>query len=121
VRFLVDESTDARLVGFVADRGHDGIFIVQSHGLGLSDSRILSIARESDRIVITDDRDFGDLVYRQRQPHAGVVYFRLRDRVWEFRMERMAYVLDRHAAELNERKFLVVTDLQVRIGPPPAR
>jgi len=119
VKFLVDESADARLVAYLNSQGHDAIFIAQSHRPGLSDPQILAIARDEGRVLITDDRDFGELVYRDQLPHSGVIYFRLKDTLWATKLARLAYVLQHHLHQLD--KFLVVTDSRVRPGPPPTR
>jgi predicted nuclease of predicted toxin-antitoxin system len=76
VRFLLDQSTDARLIPHLKARGHDTTRIAIEHLSGLPDARVLEIAYAERRILITDDRDFGALVFLLGQPHAGVIYFR---------------------------------------------
>src|SRR5581483_6100263 len=44
---------------------------------GLPDTQVLAIAYPEGRVPITDDRDVGELVFRHRQPHAGVIFLRL--------------------------------------------
>jgi predicted nuclease of predicted toxin-antitoxin system len=119
MKFLIDESADARLASYLSSQGHDAIFVAQSHGPGLSDERIFAIAHEEGRILITDDRDFGELVFRFRQPHSGVIYFRLRDTLWATKLSRLTFVLEHHERDLDE--FLVVTESRVRSGAPPWR
>ena len=117
MKFVVDESADARIAVFLTSIGHDAFFIAERYGPGLPDERILAIARDEGRIVVTDDRDFAELVYRHGQAHSGVIYFRLRDTLWSTRRDRLSAVLEHHAHQLDQ--FLVVTDSRVRIGPPP--
>lgn len=83
----------------------------------MPDHQILAVAHDEERIVITDDRDFAELVYRRGQSHSGVLYFRLRDTLWSTRQARLDYVLEHYAGRLDQ--FLVVTDSRVRPGPPP--
>lgn len=115
MRFLVDESADARLVEALRALGHDAVFIVHSHGPGLSDTEILAIAHAEQRILITDDRDFGDLVFNQGQPHSGVLYFRLATTDLPTKIERLTYALANHAEQLD--RFVVVTLRRVRVRP----
>jgi predicted nuclease of predicted toxin-antitoxin system len=43
----------------------------------MSDTDILAWAVQDQRLVVTMDKDFGDLVYLSRQPHAGILLLRL--------------------------------------------
>ena len=117
MKFIVDESSDARIASYLTSQGHDAIFVAARFGPGLADDRILSIAHSEDRIIVTDDRDFAELVYRDGLPHRGVIYFRLKDTLWDTRLARLRAILDHHAHQLDH--FLVVTDSRVRPGPPP--
>ncbi len=65
MKFLLDQSTDARLLPYLRDLGHDATRIGSDYPSGLSDEEVLAIAREEGRILITDDRDFGELIYIQ--------------------------------------------------------
>jgi predicted nuclease of predicted toxin-antitoxin system len=66
------------------------------------------------RILITDDRDFGELVFRLRQPHSDVIYLRLGEEVdLATKTSRLSYVLTHYADQLDQ--FLVVTPHRVRI------
>ena len=78
MRSVVDESTDARLVPHLIGLGHDATLISRSHHPGLPDEDVLAVALSEGRILLTDDRDFGELVFRLRLPNTGVIYFRLR-------------------------------------------
>ena len=80
----------------------------------MSDADVLALAVSEDRILITADHDFGDLVVRQRLPHRGVILFRLGDYaeldVW---LERVDHVLTNYASQLD--KLIVVTRRRVRV------
>ena len=76
-------------------------------------SQVLAIAYAEQRILITNDRDFGELVFRLRQPHAGVVLFRLGDYAeLATKIERLAYILTHHSDHLDQ--FLVVIERAFR-------
>ncbi len=114
MRFLLDESADARLAAHLEARGHDAQFVALHHRPGLPDPEVLAIAHREGRILITDDRDFGELVFRHRQPHAGVIYFRLETTKLAARTARLDDVLTTHRDQLD--RFLVVTELTVRVA-----
>ena len=118
MRFLLDQSTDARLIPFLRAHGHDATRIGSEYPAGLTDQTVLARAHTEQRILITDDRDFGELVFRLRQPHSGVIYLRLGDEAdLATKTERIAYVLTHYADRLDQ--FLVVTAHRVRIRPHP--
>jgi predicted nuclease of predicted toxin-antitoxin system len=113
MKFLLDQSADARLVAWLTDRGHNAIRIGRDYAPGLADEEVLEIARRERRILITDDRDFGDLVFRHLTPHSGVIYLRLASFSFAFTTARLEYVLTNYADRLDQ--FLVVTPASVRV------
>ena len=113
MRFLVDASSDARIVGHLRSQGHDVTRIGADHPGNLQDRAVLAVAVAEQRILITDDRDFGELVFVHRQPHTGVIYFRLNTTLFVVRRERLEYVLATHGDELDQ--FLIVTEHAVRV------
>jgi len=77
-RYLANENFPAEIVRHLRRRGDD-VFYAAEQMAGASDIELLRKALADDRIVLTFDRDFGELVFRHRQPAAsGVVLFRLR-------------------------------------------
>src|SRR5215217_466433 len=97
MRVLIDASSDARFVTHLRSLGHDGTRVGTDYDARLEDAEILSIAHRERRLLITDDRDFGDLVYRRRQLHAGVIYLRLGTTVFSVRRDRVDRILASHA------------------------
>lgn len=113
MRFLVDESADARLAHYLNSLGHDATTVARDYAPALKDSQVLAIAHREGRTLIANDRDFGELVFRLGQPHAGVILFRLGSTDLAAKIGRLNYVLGHHADRLDQ--FLVVTDRLVRI------
>ena len=77
MNFLLDESAEFRLAALLQQHGHYVKAIAHDYPSGLPDRQVLAIAKNEQRILITNDRDFGELIFRQRMPHAGVILFRL--------------------------------------------
>jgi predicted nuclease of predicted toxin-antitoxin system len=113
MRFLVDASSDARLVPHLQALGHDVTRVGTDYPGNLKDIQILAVALREGRVLITDDRDFGELVFRFRQPHAGVIYLRLDTTKLAVRLERIDVVLTDYADQLDQ--FLVVTRDTIRV------
>jgi predicted nuclease of predicted toxin-antitoxin system len=119
VKFTVDESTGQAVVSELRQLGHDVIFI-QEIFPGVDDSRILDIAVNENRIVITNDKDFGELIYRSRLPHAGVLLFRLRDETAANRVRMIRQVLQSCGDKLHGN-FVVASEQKIRIRRSWAR
>lgn len=113
MKFLLDESADSRLASYLTDLGHDVTVIARDYPHALSDQEVLAIAQAEGRILIANDRDFGELIFRQNLPHSGVILFRLRTTALSAKLSRLEYVLAHYADRLNE--FIVVTDQRVRV------
>lgn len=82
---------------------------------GAEDSEVLRKAHAENWILITNDKDFGEKVYRERCAHCGVVLLRLEDERTACKIEALRRLLDSYAARLAGR-FVVVTETRVRFG-----
>jgi predicted nuclease of predicted toxin-antitoxin system len=114
MRFLLDQSAEARIGLFLNSGGHDATRVGRDHPPGLPDEEVLAIAVAESRILITNDRDFGDLIFRQHQPHAGVIYLRFPlDTTATQKIASIERLLVTHANDLD--KYLTVTPRGVRV------
>ncbi|HTN85233.1 MAG TPA: DUF5615 family PIN-like protein, partial [Sorangium sp.] len=81
---------------------------------GLDDTSVLTLAVREDRILITNATDFGERVFRSRQPHRGVVLLRLADERSASKIAALQRLLAHHAADLAGA-FVVVGEASIRI------
>jgi predicted nuclease of predicted toxin-antitoxin system len=79
----------------------------------IKDEQVLAIAQAEGRILITNDTDFGELVFRKRQPHSGVILFRFSDLPLTDKIAALRQLLDEHPERLEE--FVVIAPGSVRI------
>lgn len=115
VKFLVDESTGAQVAEALQTAGYDTVYVGRVMP-GAKDKKILARAYAEGRILVTNDKDFGERVYRSREPHAGVILLRLRKDV----PQRRIAVLRRLIVSVGQGlqgKFTVATESRVRIRP----
>ena len=73
--FLADECCDEGLVNALRADGHDVLYVLAAMR-GATDDVILDRAYSEDRILLTEDKDFGELVYRLGRPARGIVLLR---------------------------------------------
>lgn len=69
--FLADECCDTGLVASLRADGYDVLYISERKP-GLSDDNVLIDAYNEERILLTEDKDFGELVYRLKKPTRGI-------------------------------------------------
>ena len=114
MRFLVDECTGPAVARWLRAQSRE-VFSVYEEARGMADNEILHKAYSEDWILITNDRDFGEKVYREKQPHHGVVFLRLQDERAESKIDAIEKLLDGYEDQLADA-FVVVTETFVRFG-----
>jgi len=117
VRFLLDEGLPFRLAAFLTSEGHDVAACGADYPHALTDRQILAIAYGEQRIALTNDKDFGDLVFRDRLPHAGVILFRLGYVPIDVRVALLRQALLDHADHIDH--FIVISPGGSRVASAP--
>lgn len=114
MKFLLDANVEYRLAHFLASLGHDVKTIAYDYPAYLSNETVLACAVEEQRILITNDRDFGELIFRQHLPHTGMILSRLKNSkdITE-KLHWLEILLHTHKHDLHE--YIVVTQHGVRI------
>jgi len=114
MRFLVDECTGPAVARWLCEQGHE-VFCVYSEARGMGDDNVIQKAVAEDRILITNDKDFGEKVYRERRPHKGVILLRLGNERASGKVDTIQRLLDRYPDRLTGA-FVVVTEARVRFA-----
>lgn len=107
--WLADECVAAPLVARLRDAGHDVLFVAEIAPRA-SDTEVLGLAVEGERLLLTDDKDFGELVFRQHRAVPGVVLVRIDPEQAELKWERLQAAVDQIGEGLFGRYTVVETD-----------
>lgn len=75
MRFLADESCDFTVVRALREAGHD-VTAVAEINPGVDDQNVMALAHSESRILLTEDKDFGQLAYAGDQRTGGIVLIR---------------------------------------------
>jgi predicted nuclease of predicted toxin-antitoxin system len=113
VKFLADECCPAPVVRRLRTAGHDVVFIAEV-GVKASDLEVLDVASRDERILITEDKDFGEHVVRRGMIVPGVILLRLPATRGVDVAERVMQVVE----ELGEQllgKYVVVLRARIRL------
>lgn len=114
MRFLVDECTGLAVARWLREQQHD-LFSVYEEARGMSDEAIIRQALAENRVLIANDKDFGEKVYHEGYLHRGNVLLRLEDERASGKIAAIRRLLDGYGDRIVNR-FVVVTDTQVRLG-----
>lgn len=99
MNLVADENLDKSLVERLRDQGHDVVYVVDLEP-GVDDASVLRLANERGALLVTEDKDFGELVFRQRLIHAGVILVRLAGIAPATKAEIVAKLLAEHGSEM---------------------
>jgi predicted nuclease of predicted toxin-antitoxin system len=115
MKCLADESLDGPIVAWLRSQGHDVIWAAETWS-GESDEFLVEKAYEEKRIVITSDRDFGELVFRRSARSLGIVLLRIRAKT----SQSLLQAFQDHWNTISERvhgHFIVMRQGRIRIRP----
>ena len=104
----------------LADLGHDTLSAVEKTP-GVSDEALLTLAIRERRVLITLDKDFGELVFVRRLPHPCIIRF-VGMKVCDM-VAAMGDLIRQHAGSMQDGVLIVVTSNRVRVrrGLPPSK
>lgn len=116
VAFLTDENVDAPIVVRLRADGHD-VVSVSDLAPGIDDDAVIEVANSQQRILITSDHDFGELVFRLRRTTYGIILLRLHGLPFDRKTGLVSMAIAAHATELAG-SFTVIARDSIRIRKP---
>jgi len=114
MRFMVDECTGPAVAKWLRAQGYE-VFSVYDEARGVDDKTLLQKAFAENWILITNDKHFGEKIYRERHPHRGVVLLRLEDERSVTKIAVLQRLLQRYGERLTDQ-FVVVSEAGVRFA-----
>lgn len=112
-RFLVDECTGTSVANWLKNQNHE-VFSVFEDFRGASDNQVLEKCQSENYILITSDKDFGEMVFRNQKVHNGIVLLRCEPDNFIKRIEVLEKLLHNYTDKLPNN-FIVVTNHKVRV------
>ena len=119
MRFLADESCDFAVVRALRSAGQD-VVAVADISPRAEDAQILHLASQQQRVVITEDKDFGQLVFAFGKNTQGVIFLRYPSSVRLKIAQEVVHLVKGYGEKLTGR-FTVVQPGRIRIGQIPGR
>lgn len=109
MKFLIDANLGRKFTSLISKAGYDAVFI-NDILIKASDEDVLTLAEREKRIIITNDKDFGKLIFKARKSSEGAILFRTSIIDAEKRFDMVEECLDK-----AKGKFIVVREGQIRI------
>ena len=113
MNLLADEGIDKPIVDVLRSNGFDVVYILETNQ-GADDEFILAMANADKRILLTQDKDFGELVFRLKNAHYGVILIRLEGYKPALKAEIVVNMLAKYKDELI-KSFTVIQPNAIRI------
>jgi len=113
LKFLVDVGVGKKVESFLKESNYD-IKSIRQIDHRMKDSQILRLANDEERIVITMDKDFGELIFNSGLSHYGVLLLRLDDSNGEEKVEVIKEILTKYESSLRNN-FCVYQNSRLRI------
>jgi predicted nuclease of predicted toxin-antitoxin system len=113
LKFLGDENLDWQIVERLRLDGHETLYVVEMEP-GIPDDEVLNLANNEGAIILTSDKDFGELVFRLCRIATGVVLIRLFGLSANDKAEIVGNAINQHADELLGA-FTVISSKSIRI------
>ncbi|PSG98530.1 MAG: hypothetical protein BRC29_00195 [Nanohaloarchaea archaeon SW_7_43_1] len=108
MKFIVDESTGKKVADFL-NEDYDTVFVGEEM-LGASDSEIIKKARREDRIIVTNDKDFGQLAVKDGREAKGILLLRLKLETPQNKIKITEQVLADHREKLEDNLVVAKED-----------
>jgi predicted nuclease of predicted toxin-antitoxin system len=113
MKLVADESVDFGIIHELRQKGFEVISVLEDYS-GVTDKVVLKIAVDNQCLLITEDKDFGELTYRLKLKHNGILLIRLNDLGRRDRIETVSKYIEQYFEKLNEN-FTVLTKRGLRI------
>ncbi len=110
MNFLADESVDRQIVERLRRDGHRVQYVAEIEA-GVSDETVLALANQGGHLLLTADKDFGEMVFRQRLYTHGIVLIRLAGLSPVRKAEIVASVINQHITELSYAFAVIAPDI----------
>jgi len=116
MNILADENVDAPIVERLRASGHQ-IWYIAEMSPSIDDSQVLNLANQHEAVLLTADKDFGELIFRQKLSAFGVILTRLAGLKPHQKARLIDEVISKHEDEIIGG-FSVITPKTIRIRRP---
>ena len=121
MKFLADMGISPRIVEELRQNGHEAVHLAEQGLNRMADGDILEKARRENRVLLTHDLDFGELLAASGGELPSVIVFRLKDMRSPNISRHLKSILNQQSEALDKGAILSVTEQKVRIRVLPIK
>lgn len=114
MRFLVDMNLSPGVAAELRRKGHDAVHLGEAGLATLADASVFLKAAEENRVIVTFDLDFGEIVALSAKPGPGVMLLRLRSARPAAVIARLETAIERTGPALEQGAVVIVEDRRIR-------
>jgi predicted nuclease of predicted toxin-antitoxin system len=115
IKFVADVNIEEPLVDFLREKGLDVTWVTEIDKQ-MPDSTVCEIANSEQRIIVTNDKDFGEIVFFQKKVFHGIILLRIKGQNVSTKIVMMDNLLREHSEKI-EKHFVIVTKEKMRFIP----
>lgn len=112
MNLVADENVEKQIVDRLREDGHLVLYIAEMQQ-GISDDEVMHQANSNDAVLITADKDFGELVFRMARISSGVILVRLEGLTSENKAILVSNAIKDHI-EMFDQAFCVISPGRIR-------
>jgi predicted nuclease of predicted toxin-antitoxin system len=113
LKFLADVNIESTIVDFLRNKNFNVLWI-PDYDCRLEDDELLKIAHKEKRVLVTNDTDFGELVFQQKNITTGIVLFRVKGQDIKKKLRSLNKLLKLYSEKI-ENHYIVITERRIRI------
>jgi predicted nuclease of predicted toxin-antitoxin system len=113
MRFLIDECMGRKVYDLIKQNNHD-VVLIEGNNSGVSDNLILQKAVSENRVIITCDKDFGDMIFRDKKQHTGIILLRLQNEKIQNKINVINILLKNYSENIKNN-FIIISEKKIRI------
>ncbi len=114
-KFIADVNVEKGIIDFLAGNGYD-IKWIPDYDCKIFDEELIELANREKRILITNDKDFGELIFLQKRLSTGVILFRVKGQVTRHKIDLMKKLVAEYSDKLGNH-FVVASKAKIRFIP----
>ena len=115
MKFLADENVAPRVITVLRKERFNVLSVYEEQLSGASDEKILGFAKKQKRIILTHDKDFGNLIRQPSQPPCGIILLRLRNQSPKNVINHLIPFLKKIKSEKIKNRLVIFQEGKIRI------
>lgn len=115
IKFIADVNVEKKIVDYLSENRYD-VKWVPDYNCEILDEGLFNLANAEQRILITNDKDFGELTFLQKKLSTGIILMRVKGQRAEDKVKLVKKLLQKHNDKLLNH-FVVITKKKFRFIP----